>query len=68
MDNISDVIKKHNGKVLYSDQKKQQEGCNCIKKDRCPLQCKCLTTNVIYNSEVVSDQNTINKNYIGLTE
>ena len=68
MENISDVIKKHNKKVLYSDQKKQQEGCNCRKKDQCPLQGKCLTTNVIYNAEVVSDQNTINKNHFGLTE
>ena len=44
--------------------------CNCRNKDQCPLDIeldnKCLTSSVIYNAQVTTNNAT--KNYIGLTE
>ena len=42
------------------------EQCNCRKKDQCPLDNKCLSSSVIYNAQVTTNNTT--KNYIGLTE
>ena len=43
-----------------------QVQCNCRNKDQCPLDNKCLTSSVIYNAQVTTNNAT--KNYIGLTE
>ena len=69
MDNMKTVINKHNMKITNADNNANAitgEQCNCRKKDQCPLDNKCLTSSVIYNAQVTTNNTT--KNYIGLTE
>ena len=43
--------------------------CNCIKKDECPLNNKCLTTNLVYEATLKStNHNYQPKTYIGISE
>ena len=64
---MKSIIKKHNKKVTNADTNTDnQVQCNCRNKDQCPLDNKCLTSNVIYNAQVTTNNAT--KNYIGLTE
>ena len=66
-DNMQSIINKHNKKVCSIDTKpNSQDQCNCRDKDQCPIDNKCLTSVVIYNARVTTDDTT--KNYIGLTE
>ena len=41
--------------------------CNCRKKDKCPLQKKCLTQAIVYQAEVKSYDNGATKWYTGVT-
>ena len=41
---------------------------NCRKKNHCPLKNNCLTSSVVYNANVTTENDTTGKNYIGLTE
>ena len=67
MDNMQSIINKHNKKVTSIDTKPDsQDQCNCRIKDQCPIDNNCLTSGVIYNARVTTDDTT--KNYIGLTE
>ena len=60
-------MKKHSRKVIIA-KPNTEETCNCRKKDQCPLQNKCLSTNLIYNDHVETNENAQEMNYIGLTE
>ena len=69
MDNMKSIINKHNKKVTNADNDTNtdtQVQCNCRNKDQYPLDNKCLTSSVIYNAQVTTNNAT--KNYIGLTE
>ena len=66
MSTVPRIIKAHNKQTLEKDKKTTNKTCNCRNKDLCPLQGKCLTTNVIYNAEVTSLDKTMI--YIGLTD
>ena len=68
MENMASIIKKHNKKFINNNPVKLNNGCNCRKKDQCPIQNKCLSTSLVYNAHVTSDENTPGKDYIGLTE
>ena len=46
----------------------QDAGCNCKKKDKCPLENNCLTQSVIYKVSVKTEGIPDEKIYIGLTE
>ena len=68
--NIKAIISSHNKKVL-SDYKQLQnltqtheKECSCIKKDQCPLEGKCLTSNVVYQAIVKTETST--DSYVGL--
>ena len=67
-DNIATIINKHNKKITSNDPTPTQNGCNCRKKDQCPLDNNCLSTSIVYNAHVTTDEDTTGKNYIGLTE
>ena len=63
------IINKHTKKVTYADNDTNTDNqvqCNCRNKDQCPLDNKCLTSSIIYNAQVTTNNAT--KNYIGLTE
>ena len=64
MRNISSIISSHN-KVLLSE-KDVVYGCNCRKKNTCPLENKCLTPKVVYRAEITNDKDQENKTYIDL--
>ena len=66
MPNIGSIINNHNKKLLTTTT--PQNGWNCRKKDQCPLDNNCLTTSVIYKTNVTTDKDDTGKNYIGLTE
>ena len=38
----------------------------CRKKDQCPLNNNCLSSSIIYNAHVTTNEDTTGKNYIGL--
>ena len=68
-DNLQTIIKKHNRKILETSKTPSTENnCNCRKKDDCPLKNNCLTSSVVYNANVTTENDTTGKNYIGLTE
>ena len=44
------------------------ENCNCGKTKHCPLKNNCLTSIVVYNANVTTENETTGKNDIGRTE
>ena len=65
---MGSIINNHNKKILTNDNTTPQNGCDCRKKDQCPLNNNCLNTSVIYKANVTTDKDDTGKNYIGLTE
>ena len=61
MENVGNIIKKHNRAILNRKPTISEDGCNCREKTRCPLKNKCLTN-------VTSDSENRSHKYIGLTE
>ena len=66
--NMGSIINNHNKKILTNNNTTPQNGCNCRKKDQCPLDNNSLITSVIYKANVTTDKDDTRKNYIGLTE
>ena len=66
--NMGSIINNHNKKILTNNNTTPQNGCNCRKKDQCPLDNNSLITSVIYKANVTTDKDDTGKNYIGLTE
>lgn len=71
MENIQKLInttnlKKTSTSNLSRTQDSSNKECNCKQKDLCPMNGKCLQTNIIYQASVTSNNNT--ETYIGLTE
>ena len=66
--NIKKVISSHNAKILRNAEKQEERSCSCRNKDKCPLDGKCLTKNLIYQATVVTTQPTPEtQTYIGLS-
>ena len=67
MQNIGNIIKSHNNKILnHQDITPVEKSCNC-RKEPCPLDNNCLVSSVIYKATVkVPGSNA--KNYYGLVE
>ena len=49
MSNIKSIINKHNKTVLDPTTNNSERNCNCINKEKCRLQEKCLT-NIMYKA------------------
>ena len=68
MPNMKSIISSHNKAVLsdyhQSQTQTSNKECNCRKKDRCPLDGKCLTQNVVYQATVTTQ--TSSESYVGL--
>ena len=56
--NIKIIINFHNEKILFSEKSTKQRACNCLNKDSCPLDQKCLITNIVYKAKVTSSNRT----------
>ena len=68
MQNIKSVINNHNVKVL-NNTVEIEEGYNCRNRNRCPVDGKCLTPNIIYEAQITSNQPKYKqKVYIGTAE
>ena len=63
--NMKSTISGHNRRILGSTQRPVERGCNCRVAKDCPLDGKCLTSNVVYRNTVNSGDGP--KEYIGLT-
>ena len=69
MRNINVIINSHNTKILFPKKSTEQRTCICLNKVNCPLEQKCLTTNIVYKAKVTSsNQNYQEKVYFGLCE
>ena len=68
MQNMKSVINFYNMNVL-NNTVEIEEGCNCRNRNNCPLDGKCLTPNIIYETQIMSNQpNYKQKVYIGAAE
>ena len=66
---MASIINKHNKKILNTKTPiPALKPCNCRIKEDCPLNNNCLTTNIVYNAKVTTNEDTTGKNYIGVTE
>ena len=68
MQNIKAIINRHNKKILYKANNKNNHDdstCNCRNKDSCPLNGKCLQENVVYKATITTKTEV--KDYIGST-
>ena len=55
MQNMKSVINYHNMNFL-NNTAEIEEGCNCRNRNNCPLDRKCLTPNIIYEAQIMSNQ------------
>ena len=56
--NVENIIKQHNAKLLNEVDNQQARLCNCHNKETCPLDGKCLSTCIIYKAEVKTPTDT----------
>ena len=68
MENMGSIIKKHNKKILSNTPAISDDGCNCRSKDQCPIENKRLSSALVYNSTLTTNDSSPGKNYIGFTE
>ena len=68
MENMGSIIKKHNKKILSNTPAISDDGCNCRSKDQCPIENKCLSSALVYNATVTTNDSSPGENYIRLTE
>ena len=64
--NMKSIISSHNKQILTPKNKKV--GCNCRIKNSCPLDNKCLTSQLIYQADVTNNLADECKYYLGLAE
>ena len=50
--NMANIIKQHNSRILSSSPTQQLRMCNCRVKSECPMDGKCLTKCIVYKAEV----------------
>ena len=62
--NLPQIIKAHKKKIL-TPSSATKNGCNCKKKDQCPLNGSCVNFDVIYKCKVTA--NNDKKFYISVT-
>ena len=67
LDNMAQVIKRHNNKILYNDHPRSEEACQCRNQNECLLMVSCGKKSLVYQASITSHNNTV-KNYIGMTE
>ena len=67
MPNMKSTIASHNKSILSNVTpalQQSRDGCNCRKKNECPLEGQCLQSNVVYQATVTSETST--ESYVGL--
>ena len=64
--NIGSAISAHNSKLLQPPKETGKKTCNCDTQEDCPVQGKCLETEVIYRA-TLTEENGNKHTYTGLT-
>ena len=64
---MRNLIKQHNAKILNETRKANSDGCNCRKRNSCPLDGACLASGIVYKATVTTNIGQP-KIYIGSTE
>jgi hypothetical protein len=68
MSNINSVISNRNQHLLgKKNETEMKVTCNCHVKDKCPLDSKCLSTSIVYKTEISTSDGEETKEYIGMT-
>ena len=68
MPNVKSAISRHNNQMLSKTKiTPETENCNCQKPSECPLNKKCLSSNIVYKAVVTSAGEGETKEYIGMT-
>ena len=68
MPNIKNIITSHNKKILNESEVVERK-CNCLKKEECPLENQCLSTNIVYEATLSDNaSNATPATYIGISE
>ena len=68
MPNIASIVSGHNHTIL-KEQPVIDKTCNCMHKESCPLDNKCLTNNFVYEATITSNQPDYGpRTYIGICE
>ena len=69
MPNMKNIINTHNKKIFNPPKDNIARTCNCIRKQQCPLNEKCLTNNVLYQTSITTnEENPKTKFYYGVCE
>ena len=66
MKNINSDISSYNKSIL--NPRTTSFGCNCRKKESCPLNGECLISQIVYRATVTNAVNEHMKKYIGLAD
>ena len=68
MPNMEATIRKNNFKLLNKNDSPplNEKSCNCLDKDKCPLEGQCLTSCFVYNESVKTSSGEMN--YVGTCE
>ena len=68
--NMDSIVKQHNSKILNESNRNNEQGhtCNCRVREQCPFDNNCLSSGVVYMANVSTDNDSLGKSYIGLTE
>ena len=68
MPNIKSIVSGHNKSIL-NEYPENNKTCNCMNKELCPLDNKCLTDNIVYEATITSNQAEYGpRTYIGISE
>ena len=69
MPNMKNIINTHNKKIINPPKDNIVRTCNCIRKNQCPLDEKCLTNTVLYQASITTnEENLKTKIYYGISE
>ena len=67
MKNIKQIINSHNSALLQVNPKTAKE-CNCLIREDCPLERKCLSKSTIHQATVETADEQTSQSYIRLTD
>ena len=67
MENVSQIIKKHNQRVTKTNERSIAP-CNCRGKNNCPMNGNCRVENIVYKCIVSAAEKSKEHVYIGVAE
>ena len=64
MSNMKNIINTHNKKIINPPKDNIARTCNCIRKHQCPLNEKCLTSNILYKQVLLQTKKIQKQKFI----